>query len=65
MNKDKSSEPDGFSMMDGFSMYFYQICWDIIKDNLMKVFYEFFERCILYKGARATFIAHIPKKMGL
>lgn len=27
---------------DGFTMMFYQVCWDFIKDDLLKVFAEFF-----------------------
>lgn len=28
--------------LDGFTMFFYQVCWDIIKDDLMNVTGEFF-----------------------
>lgn len=38
MEKNKSPEPDGFSML------FYQECWDIIEEDLMAVLDEFFER---------------------
>lgn len=46
---------------DGFSMYFYQVCWDIIKDDLMLVFLEFFKRGILSKAMKSTFLVLIPK----
>ncbi|KAG6717072.1 hypothetical protein I3842_04G079200 [Carya illinoinensis] len=35
MTKDKAPGPDGFSMG------FFQTCWEILKDDLMKVFQEF------------------------
>lgn len=55
---------DKFPGFDGFSMYFYQECWDIIKEDLMKVFVEFFERCTINKEVNATFIVLYPKKEG-
>jgi hypothetical protein len=49
MNGDKAPKPDDFSM--GFfqsffliSMGFFQSCWDVIKEDVMKVFLEFHER---------------------
>lgn len=56
MDKDKSSGPDGFSML------FFQECWEILKRDLMEVFEEFYERGIISKGMNATFIVLIPKK---
>lgn len=58
MAKDKSLE------LDGFSMLFYQVYWDIIKGDLLKVFAEFFENRIINMGANATFFVLNPKKEG-
>lgn len=44
MDRDKSPGPDGFSML------FYQVCWDIVKSDLKKVFAKFFERGVISKG---------------
>lgn len=35
MNSDKAPDPDGFTMS------FIQACWDVIKDDAMKVFHDF------------------------
>lgn len=58
MAKDKSPSPDGFSML------FYQECWEIIKGDLVKVFKEFFESDIINLGVNITFLVLIPKKEG-
>lgn len=47
---------------DGFSMMFYQECWDTIKKDLMKVLGEFYERGQLNKSMRSTFLVLILKK---
>lgn len=56
MRKDKSPRPDGFFML------FYQECWDIIQEDIMKVFEEFFETMIKCKSLNATFFVLLPKK---
>lgn len=56
MGKDKSPAPDGFSML------FFQKCWDIIQEDLMEVFAEFYERGIICKGVNVTFLVLLPKK---
>lgn len=58
MNKDKALD------LDGFSMHFYHVAWDVLKDDLMKVFAEFYERGIMSIGMRSTFIDLIPRKEG-
>lgn len=45
-----------------FLRIFYQVCWDIIKADLIKVFVEFYDRGVISKGMNATFIAPVPKK---
>lgn len=47
---------------DGFSMFFYQECWDVIHEDTMKVFAEFHERGAICKGVNATFLVLLSKK---
>jgi hypothetical protein len=56
MNGDKSSGPDGFSMA------FFQTCWQVIKEDLMAVFSDFHKRGMFEKSLNATFLTLIPKK---
>lgn len=56
IDKDKSPGPDGFSSL------FFQECWDIVKEDLMEVFKEFYDRGTVNKSMNATFIVLIPKK---
>jgi hypothetical protein len=58
MNRDKAPGPDGFSMA------FFQVCWDVIKSDLMRVFQDFHTHSKFVKSLNATFIALIPKKHG-
>ncbi|KAF5457277.1 hypothetical protein F2P56_021390, partial [Juglans regia] len=58
MAKDKAPEPDGFSMG------FFQTCWDVVKGDVMQVFSEFHTYQKFEKSLNATFIALIPKKHG-
>jgi capsid portal protein len=58
MNRDKASGPDGFSLA------FFQDCWDMIKTNIMEVFQDFHTHSKFVKSLNATFIALIPKKPG-
>ena len=50
--------------LDGFSMTFFQGCWDTIKYDAMVVFHEFHAHGHFEKSMNATFIALIPKKLG-
>jgi hypothetical protein len=58
MASDKSPGPDGFSMA------FFQSCWDIVKSDVMAVLHEFHAHGHFEKSMNATFIALIPKKPG-
>lgn len=54
--REKASDPDGFSKA------FFQVCWDIVREDMMNVFLEFhsfmkFEKCIY-----TSLIALISKK---
>lgn len=56
MNCDKSPGPDGFSIA------FYQRCWDSIKMDLMLVMEEFYYSEEFYDHLNNTFITLIPRK---
>jgi hypothetical protein len=58
MDGDKAPGPDGFSMA------FFQGCWDVIKGDFVAVFAEFHERGKFVKSINSTFIALIPKVHG-
>jgi hypothetical protein len=58
MNRDKAPGPDGFSMA------FYQDCWDVLKSDIMGVFHDFHAHSKFVKSLNATFIALIPKISG-
>jgi hypothetical protein len=58
MNRDKAPSPNGFSMA------FFQDCWDAIKADIMGIFSNFHARSKFEKSLNATFIAQIPKKSG-
>ena len=49
---------------DGFSMAFFQSCWDIVKSDVMAVLHEFHAHGHFEKSMNTTFIALIPKKPG-
>lgn len=57
MVKDKAQD------MDGFSMPFFKVCWENVKEDVMRVFQEFFSIKKLEKFRNATFIALIPNKL--
>jgi hypothetical protein len=58
MNRDKAQSPNGFSIA------FFQDCWDVIKTDLMKVFLDFHAHSYFEKSLNASSIALIPKKAG-
>jgi hypothetical protein len=58
LNRDKAPGPDGFTLA------FFQDCWDVIKTNLMGVFQDFHTHIKFVKSINATFLALIPKKSG-
>ncbi|RVW35211.1 putative vesicle-associated membrane protein 726 [Vitis vinifera] len=47
---------------NGFTIGFYQECWETIKDDLLRVFLEFHNNGIINQSTNATFIALVPKK---
>ena len=56
LNKEKALGPDGFTIA------IYQECWDVIKEDLMRVFLEFHTNGVINQSTNATFIAMVPKK---
>ena len=56
LNKEKAIGPDGFTIG------FYQECWETIKDDLLVAFLEFHNNGIINQNTNATFITLVPKK---
>lgn len=56
LNRDKAPSPDGFTLA------FFQDCWEVIKTDLMGVFQDFHTHSKFVKSINATFLALIPKK---
>jgi hypothetical protein len=56
MEGDKATGPDDFSLA------FYKFCWDVVGQDLMKVFHEFHSNGVVGRRMNATFITLIPKK---
>lgn len=47
---------------NGYTMAFFHTCWDVLKEDIMTVFHEFYREWRFEKSLNATFIALIPKK---
>jgi hypothetical protein len=56
MNRDKAPSPDGFSLA------FFQSCWEILKEHIANVFHEFHARGKFERSLNVTFISLIHKK---
>ncbi|RVW90400.1 Transposon TX1 uncharacterized 149 kDa protein [Vitis vinifera] len=56
MDRDKAPGPDGFTIA------VFQDCWDVIKEDLVRVFTEFHRSGIINQSTNASFIVLIPKK---
>ena len=59
MNGDKDPGPDGFTLA------FWQFCWDIVKHEVMGFFVEFHSFGRFERSLNSTFIVLIPKKWGI
>ena len=55
-----SAKPPG---PDGFSMAFFEACWDFLKLEIMEVLTNFHSQDVFEKSLNATFIALISKKV--
>jgi hypothetical protein len=58
MNGDKEPGPDGFTMA------FFQACWEVLRLDIMEVFSDFHAREVFEKSLNVSFIALIPKIPG-
>lgn len=56
MSGDKAPGPDGFTMA------FFQHCWDVMKKDVMEVFYFFYDNKCFEKSFNASFFTLIPKR---
>lgn len=56
MERDHSPGPDGFTA------YFYQVCWDLIANDVFLAVKSFFQRDAFPLAWKSTFISLIPKK---
>ena len=50
---------------DGFSLAFFQACWDVLKEDIMAVFVDFHVRGKFEKSLNSTFISLSPKVSGV
>jgi len=48
--------------LDGFSMACFQKCWEVMKEDILKVFKEFHSRGKFEKIFNSTFVSLVPKK---
>ena len=55
MDGNKAPRPDGFSLA------LFQACWDVLKEDIMAVFYDFHACRKFEKNFNSTFISLIPK----
>ena len=56
LNRDNASGPDGFTIA------VFQDYWDVIKEDLVRVFAEFHRSEIINQSTNASFIVLVPKK---
>ena len=56
LDRDKASGPDGFTIT------VFQDCWDVIKEDLVRMFAEFHRSRIINQSTNAFFIVLLPKK---
>ncbi|RVW83275.1 Transposon TX1 uncharacterized 149 kDa protein [Vitis vinifera] len=48
--------------LDGFTIAVFQDCWDVIKEDLVRVFAEFHRSGVINQSTNASFIVLLPKK---
>ncbi|RVX12950.1 LINE-1 reverse transcriptase-like [Vitis vinifera] len=58
MNGDKALGPDGFTIG------FWQSSWELVKEEIMDLFREFYDQRSFAKSLNSTFLVLIPKKGG-
>jgi hypothetical protein len=50
--------------LDGFSVAFFQACWDVLRGGIMEVLRDFHDRGFFEKSLNALFISLISKILG-
>lgn len=50
---------------DGFPTFFFQVYWEMVKQDVVKAMKEFFGAQNLLKEINSTFLVHIPKTYGV
>ena len=58
MNGDKAPGSNGFTVA------FWQACWDFVKEEIVDLFKEFYDQRSFSKSLNTTFLVLIPKKGG-
>ena len=61
----KAMNGDKALSLDGYSMAFFQACWDVLKEDIMKVFHHFHARGKFKRSLNSTLITLIPRILGL
>ena len=56
LDRDKAPGPDGFTIA------VFQDCWDVIKEDLVRVFVEFHRSGVINRSTNASFIVFLHKK---
>ena len=51
--------------LDGFTTAFWQHCWDIVKEEVLLMFKDFYEKTRFVHSLNSTFIVLVPKKEGV
>ncbi|RVW80728.1 putative mitochondrial protein [Vitis vinifera] len=59
---EESASRDKVPRPDGFTIAMFQDCWDVIKEDLVRVFAEFHKSGIINQSTNASFIVLLPKK---
>ena len=59
MNGDKAPGPDDFTVA------FWQSSWELVKEEIMDLFREFYDQRSFSKSLNSTFLVLIPKKGGV
>jgi len=62
LNIIKQCDGDKAPCPDGFTMSFFKVCWETIKDDLMGTIQNFHHKEMFEKSFNVTFISLIPKK---
>ena len=56
-------EPDKALGLDGFSIHFYRVCWNVIKSDIFCMISAFIKKAKVGGCTNSTFLALIPKEV--